>query len=253
MNEYAQQCASNLQQWELRCAELTAQAEAGTGVVGDDDRKVMSPSAMLGRPEDYMTAFPLTLPSACLLLQEHATPVTWKMYSRSEGSSSSSDVSSDSQSSGMAGHHDMNRTAGTPIYSPLSDPGSPAESMGSFMFSPRSELGGGAGGLPFRPPSGSENGGGGGGGGTSAIRAAYEVSGRKKKRCNRNSWNPSVASVSAAAVAATATAAVAVAANATTHHRASVGTTSGCAGEGERVALLVVPASVAATATPRID
>jgi len=207
MGAYARQCATNLQLWEQRCAELTAKAtemgaasSASPGSSGD--RRTVGPSAMLGRPEDYMTAFPLTLP-CCLQPQDQPTVVTWNsiIYSPSEGSASSSDVSSDSQLSVVATPDvSTNGATAMPVYSPSSNPSSPAESLQSFDISPRSEV------LPSNKlPSIAASGKNPGAGVNSALRAAYEVSVRKKRSYHRNSWNPSVVAVSAAIGAADAT------------------------------------------------
>jgi hypothetical protein len=203
MEVYAQQCAANLKLWEVRCAELEPTLDDSTAAATPTAAPTNSLLPAPPKPEDYSTAFPLTLPSAYHFPPEDHSPVTtattkWipRAHSPSGSSTSSADVSSSSSSvPGPGGGSTAAHLPLTPAYSPLSGPASPADSMNFFVLSPRSE------GSGWQPPSspvshqGTARGGTGTGpvvsGATAALRAAYEVSVRKRKRFHRKSWTPS--------------------------------------------------------------
>ena len=171
MRAYAQQCASNLELWEARFAELSAKSEVD---------HVAPAVALIRRPEDFATAFPLTLPSRCLTPHDDQAPVTWhRVYTSSDGSSSCSDGSSESGNT-------MERPCIAAPYSPLSVPASPAESLPPYPFSPRCDF------PPRRPPSSAGSTSSSSNVATTAIRAAYDARVRKKKSFYRTSWNSSV-------------------------------------------------------------
>ncbi|EPQ52062.1 HD-domain/PDEase-like protein [Gloeophyllum trabeum ATCC 11539] len=94
MAKFALQCSSNLQTWEARCAELNVHEDAAL----EDPERSATPARM---PEDFLTVFPLTLPSDFLLPQMLTTvgavapsspPATPSEYSASSIVSPQSEV-----------------------------------------------------------------------------------------------------------------------------------------------------------------
>ena len=179
MEVYARQCAANLKLWELRCTELTpstgdAVAAATDATAGDsasnsatattstETTKMEPPTSTARRPEDYSTAFPLTLPLAYLSPHEDRDRV---VHSPSGSSTSSG--------SSKPGHGDdgIVHAIETPLVcSPPSSSASPADSMNFFVVSPRTTTSSPKSAVGAGVVSGA----------TAALRAAYEVSGRKR-------------------------------------------------------------------------
>ncbi|KAF9467800.1 hypothetical protein BDZ94DRAFT_1155311 [Collybia nuda] len=157
MKTYADTCAANLNSWSTRCTELQAQKI-----------EIPPPITHPRHPDDYMSAFPLTLPPSHRTPQTDDHTLIWPaaIYSQSPGSSSGSSES---------------------------NPCSPTESVSSFIFSPVSDT------SNPRPPSSAGSSGSGAShlngsllvpDGHAAIRAAGQLGIRKQKSMNRNSWSP---------------------------------------------------------------
>jgi hypothetical protein len=170
MKKYADRCTSNLACWMARCKELQAQTTF----------EIPPPLTHPRHPDDYMSAFPLTLPPSHRTPQTEDHTLIWptSTYSRSSDSSSGSSESK---------------------------PCSPCESVSSSTFSPASET------SNPRPPSSAGSSSGSGVShsngnllvldGHAAIRAAGQLGIRRQKSMNRNSWSPySVAGQPRAAV-----------------------------------------------------
>lgn len=145
MQQFADQCTSNLAMWEARCVELTATKEVPPP----------SPKTAPARsPADFLTSFPLTLPTFVLSYQDDQQPAgEWHTYSPSSPSSSSS---SEAIPDNLLGDQ-------------FSPPASPSPSIGSasFILAPRSSS------SSLRTSPTSEA--------TAAMRAAYEAGVRKKR------------------------------------------------------------------------
>lgn len=157
MECFARQCATNLAMWEVH-QELQSSPSAEQFPYSS----VVVPSPR--PPEDYLSSFPLTLPSFVLTPEESHVSEDWhSMYPHSD---SSSDVSSDL-------HVDHPVTFQSP-----SLPASPVPSVGSyFSLAPRSSS---------SSLASSAN------DATQTMRAAYSASVRKKKSFHhRRSWNAS--------------------------------------------------------------
>lgn len=179
LERFAQQCTRNLQTWEARSSELLA---ASPTISLETSDRPTSPSRL---PEDFSSAFPMTLPAHLTMPGEQIDAfLAWHPV---DISSSSSDDSSEHSHPHSEIHTINSHTS--PLPSPLRSPSpilSPCESVGSCLLSPRSENS-----ISFaycRPSNvrsstitGASN----------AIRAAYHASVRKKKSLNRNSWNMS--------------------------------------------------------------
>ena len=155
---FADQCTANLSQWQARCKELENSTQVDCG----------SPrTTSLRHPNDFMSAFPLTLPPSHRSLSEDPILVypTVSLYSQSSDSSSES------------------------------NPCSPSDSVSSFLFSPTSDSSSSNFSAPplsassisskghvnehIGPPNGH-----------AAIRAAGKLGVRKQRSINRNSWSP---------------------------------------------------------------
>ena len=155
---FADQCASNLSQWSARCEELKNATQT-------DHNSPLATSPR--RPNDFMSAFPLTLPAS------HRSPSEDPVLVWPTISSQSSDSCSGSSES---------------------NPCSPSDSVSSFPFSPASDS---SNSNPSAPPlsasstasnshvhiNGPLN-------GHEAIRAAGKLGIRKQRSMNRNSWSP---------------------------------------------------------------
>lgn len=162
MRPYANQCAYNLRKWTQRLKQLEANKQ--------DEHAHLSTSSPR-HPDDFMSAFPLTLPPAHRASHVEEPPSLWPLAP----SDRSSETSSGSSESNLC---------------------SPAGSVSSFVFSPVSDS------SNHRPPSSA-------GSNTSmsnthphpiadghaAIRAAGKLGIRRQKSMNRNSWSPSAFSM----------------------------------------------------------
>jgi len=166
--EFAQQCRENLAIWTARSQQLIASSEeaANSETIATQTQRV----------EEFMSAFPPTLPDRFRVPEEPLSPLM------SHGSVSS-------QSSGSS--HYESCESGPP--SPCASPPLPTPQSPSFSHAQRdiitpssSQL------MHSRPPSVTSvssyntqaN------DATAAIRAAYKASVRKKKSFHRSSWNP---------------------------------------------------------------
>ncbi|KAF8556827.1 HD-domain/PDEase-like protein [Imleria badia] len=163
MQQFAGQCTSNLAMWEARDVELTSTKE-----VPLPSPKSAAPARS---PADFLTSFPLALPTFVLSYQDDQQPAgEWHSYSPSSPiSSSSSDAIPDNV-----------------LADQLSPPASPSPSVGStsFVLAPRSSS------SSLRASSTTS-------GAAAAMRAAYEAGVRKKRSFyNRLSWTADVSPVS---------------------------------------------------------
>lgn len=187
MDQFAQQCTSNLKTWETRSTELRAAAPADAP---DSPTHPMSPSRL---PEDFFGAFPLTLPTHLFTPEEQAeAPASWFPI---EASSSSSEASSEYShpysealpvQSPIIQHRAPSISTTFTAASPLQ---SPSESIGSFLLSPRSDIS-----ISYqhhRPSSAGSTSSFGTSDARTSMQAAYQASVRKKRSLNRNSWNVS--------------------------------------------------------------
>lgn len=196
MAVFAQQCRDNLKQWEERCALLSAPEKHS----GDPPLSCVLLHGHFHSPEDFLSAFPPTLPPD--FLREHVHSVQssdrdsgHEYFDGSTGSPPGSRPStSSSDSSAYSHYHTCSSTSPSPPHFRVSfDPSqtepppphatttqlprleitkSPAASIASAI-STSSSL--------FVDTHHA----------TSAIRAAYKASVRKKKSFHRTSWNPS--------------------------------------------------------------
>ncbi|TFK46808.1 HD-domain/PDEase-like protein [Heliocybe sulcata] len=162
MGRFAQQCLSNLQTWEDRCAQLNVHENA-----------VLEPSCHSMTPQDYLTVFPLTLPSY------FSMPRMWQAFQ--DASTSDASSSSGSRSSSPT-RYTIHVGATAAAVSTPSPPITPSDDSSSII-SPRSEA------FDSLHPTSASNGSQAGNEATAAIRAAYKASVRKKKSFHRNSWN----------------------------------------------------------------
>ncbi|KAG9309586.1 hypothetical protein JVU11DRAFT_10567 [Chiua virens] len=173
MQKFADQCTSNLAMWEARRLKLTSTKE-----VTPPSPKTATP---VRSPEDFLTSFPLTLPTFVLSYQEEQHPAgEWHTYSPSSPSSSSS----------------SDPIPDPPFADQLSPPASPAPSAGSasFILGPRSSS------SSFRTMSTSSR-----SEAAAAMRAAYSAGVRKKRSfCSRYSWTADLSPVSSMTHLATA-------------------------------------------------
>lgn len=165
MQQFADQCTSNLAMWEARCLELTSMKD-----VSPPSPKTVAPARS---PADFLTSFPLALPTFVLSYQDDQHPAgDWHAYPPSSPSSSSS---SEPIPDNLLGD-------------PSSPPISPSPSIGSASFVLASR---------FSSPSLCTN-------STTttkeaavAMRAAYEAGVRKKRSFyNRYSWTADPSPVS---------------------------------------------------------
>ena len=162
MQEFADQCTSNLAMWEARCVELTSTKE-----VPPPSPKSAAPARSAA---DFLTSFPLTLPTFVLTYQDDQQPAgEWHTYSPSSPSSSSS---SEAIPDNLLGDQ-------------LSPPASPSPSIGSasFILAPRSSSSS----LRTSPTSDA----------AAVMRAAYEAGVRKRRSFySRLSWTADLSPVS---------------------------------------------------------
>ncbi|KZT64550.1 HD-domain/PDEase-like protein [Daedalea quercina L-15889] len=166
--EFAQQCRENLAIWIERSEQLTTGA--------DEPSSPTSTATQTQRVEEFLSAFPPTLPDSFRVPEEPLSPL---MSNPSPPSS---------QSSGSS--HYQSCESGPP--SPSASSFMPTPQSPSFpharldISTPSSQL------LHSRPPSlvsvssysTQAN------DATAAVRAAYKASVRKKKSFHRTSWNP---------------------------------------------------------------
>ncbi|KAF8068951.1 hypothetical protein FPV67DRAFT_1414332 [Lyophyllum atratum] len=161
MKPFADTCSNNLRIWTKRLKALEATQNKQTNVS----------SATPRHPDDFMTAFPLTLPPTHRTPQPEEATLVWTTAASSRSSESSS--GSDSNLC------------------------SPSGSVSSFAFSPASEYSS----SNARPPSSADSASVLGSlpplthpshaDARAAIRAAGKLGIRKQKSMNRNSWSPS--------------------------------------------------------------
>lgn len=167
MQRFADQCTSNLAMWEARLK-----------LPSTNERPPSSPerATPTRSPEDFLTSFPLTLPTFVLSYQDDHQPAgEWHTYSPSSPSPSSSS-SSEAIPDNLLGDQ-------------LSPPASPSPSVGStsFVLAPRSSS------SSLRTNSSTS-------GAAAAMRAAYEAGVRKKRSFyNRYSWSADLSPVSSTA------------------------------------------------------
>lgn len=167
MHIYADQCAHNLKLWFARCNELEIEN------AGIRNAPPPTPSTSPRQPDDYLSAFPLSLPPSHRSFHHEAPTLMWPtVFPRSSDSSSSSE----------------------------SNPCSPCDSVGSFILSPTDSS------VSYPRPASSSGSSSSNGHTTSshanclaaipddghtAIRAAGKLATRRQKSLNRNSWSAS--------------------------------------------------------------
>ena len=157
MQPFAEQCVSNLRRWSKRLKQLESSKQVS------DEHFASTPR----HPDEFITAFPLTLPSSHRIVQAEEPRLIWPLASSRQSGESSS---------GSDSH-----------------PCSPSPSVSSFTsesFSlhPPSSTGSWTSCQPLQPSSVSD--------GHAAIRAAGKLGIRKQRSMNRNSWSPSALVVS---------------------------------------------------------
>lgn len=206
---YSQQCRSNLILWEARLAKLLNDDSDGIPsnveiATGDGPPPPTTSSASSRQPEDFASAFPLTLPPSFRVCQDEvaiaipawSTMVPRSAFSSSSGSPPSSTASSDSGIGELPGIVPDPYTHALDSVSP--GPSSPADSISSSIFSPHSDFSN----AHTHPPSssgssvsnvnlGSITANSNASNDNAVIRAAFEVGVRKKKSFHRHSWTPS--------------------------------------------------------------
>ncbi|KIK96208.1 hypothetical protein PAXRUDRAFT_138985 [Paxillus rubicundulus Ve08.2h10] len=155
IQQFAEQCTENLTVWEARCLELTSASELPPP---SSDTTATNPARS---PADFLTSFPLTLPTFVLSYQEdQQLAIEWPTsLPSSPSSSSSSDVTTDNT-----------------LVDQSSPPASPVPSVGStFAIASRSSS------SSLRSNTNES---------AVAMRAAYQVSVRKKRSFHhRYSWS----------------------------------------------------------------
>ncbi|KAI0066906.1 HD-domain/PDEase-like protein [Artomyces pyxidatus] len=176
--EYAAQCNENLELWRLRARALSsstsppADAPLDSILLGRENPHV--PSQL---PEDFLNAFPMTLPTSLLLSAEQCDRPSWPPFCQAHSTAPSS---CDSASS----------CASSPVLPSTIPPLSTASSSPSLSPSeissdaPPSRAISIAGSIVNLGTGNNAN------SGTAAIRAAYKASIRKKTSFHRNSWSP---------------------------------------------------------------
>ncbi|KAG8216928.1 hypothetical protein J3R82DRAFT_7204 [Butyriboletus roseoflavus] len=167
MQQFADQCTSNLAMWEARRLELTSTKEVPPPP--PPPPKTVAPARS---PADFLTSFPLTLPTFALSCQDYLHPAgEWHTYSPSSPSSSSSFEAI------------PDNLLGDPS-SPLVSP-SPSIGSASFILAPRSSSSS----LCTNSTTTSEA--------AVAMRAAYKAGVRKKRSFySRSSWTADLSPVS---------------------------------------------------------
>ncbi|KAH9933825.1 uncharacterized protein B0H18DRAFT_982263 [Fomitopsis serialis] len=166
--EFAHQCRENLEIWTERSEQLTAGSEEAASPE--------STATQTQRVEEFMSAFPPTLPDRFRIPDEPLSPFM-------------SHCSVSSQSSGSSHYESCESGPPSPCAtSPLPTPQSPSfpHAQRDIATPSSSQL------MYSRPPSVTSvsshstqaN------DATAAIRAAYKASVRKKKSFHRSSWNP---------------------------------------------------------------
>jgi hypothetical protein len=181
MEPFATQCTSNLKTWEARSSELAATTPAAPP---EAPNHPVSPSRL---PNNFFTAFPMTIPTHLVTPEEQAE--AFGAWHPIEGSSSSSDVSSEHSPRLDTQFTNSQLPSIYSTYTPMSPTLSPVESVGSSLLSPRDQS------FPshYQRPSSAGSSSSVASDATTAIRAAYQSSIRKKRSMNRNSWNASLA------------------------------------------------------------
>ena len=187
MAPFVESCGENLRIWQERYSKLSVQTEPGD-VNASSISNSLPPFQM---PEDFLTAFPPTLPRSFLAQFENAGvpfDLTSAVLTRSSGSSPGSRRSSADSTS--YSHYETCSSS-----SPSPPPHQPSHSVLAHLSrleitaSPTPSNGRAASitsASSFINPQDA----------TAAIRAAYDASVRKKKSFHRSSWNPTPAEVS---------------------------------------------------------
>ncbi|GJE96534.1 3',5'-cyclic-nucleotide phosphodiesterase [Phanerochaete sordida] len=196
MGDFARQCKDNLKQWEARCAALSAPEKHS----GDPPLNRFVPHGHFHSPEDFLSAFPPTLPRDFLREHVHSVQSSDRdsAHEYFDGSSASPPGSrpstSGSDSSAYSHYHTCSSTSPSPPHFRVSFDPMQAELPQPIAMPtqlPRLEI--------TKSPAASIASAGSNSSSlfinthdaTSAIRAAYKASVRKKKSFHRTSWNPS--------------------------------------------------------------
>jgi len=165
MQQYADRCQDNLDLWNRRTAELLKKEPSSKPVNGT------APPECYGT-EDFITAFPLTLPTTLLTEEPQSDP---------DNQSSCGSCSSPSVSGKRLEDPAPNQKI-SPISSPPSPPSSILPSSLSSIQRPETAMSISSQSTKSIVSALSES--------ASSIRAAYKASVRKKKSFHRTSWNP---------------------------------------------------------------
>ncbi|KAI0676581.1 HD-domain/PDEase-like protein [Trametes maxima] len=195
LGEFAKQTRENLSLWQARAAELLAEQESPQGGLGTP---LTWPSQA---PNDFLNAFPPTLPESFRTPDEWPYPVSYHHHHRL----SSVAPSSASSSSSTPSHYESCESSlPSPTFSPVLEPAAsppPVSPSISGLLPPRLEVStqpqSRAPSVASNAPSTSTSVFSITNEATAAIRAAYKASVRKKKSFHRSSWNPSPTAVSA--------------------------------------------------------
>ncbi|EIW55345.1 HD-domain/PDEase-like protein [Trametes versicolor FP-101664 SS1] len=189
--QFASQSRENLALWQTRAAELAAQPNE----LSPDapETPLTWPSQA---PNDFLTAFPPTLPESFRQPEEMSYPMVYHHHHRL----SSVAPSTSSSSSTPSQYESCESSLPSPTFSPVLEPASaspPASPSIQGSLPPRLEL------PQSRPQSVASNAPSTSASvfsitneATAAIRAAYKASVRKKKSFHRSSWNPSPTAMS---------------------------------------------------------
>ena len=158
MQPFADQCVSNLRRWSKRLRQLESSKQESAGHFTSTPR----------HPDEFITAFPLTLPSSHRVVQAEEPRLIWPLASSRQSGESSS--GSDSHPCSPSPSVSSFTSESFPLH-----PGSSSGSCTSFCTQPP----------PSSPVSDCH----------AAIRAAGKLGIRKQRSLNRNSWSPSAFSM----------------------------------------------------------
>jgi len=158
MQPFAEQCVSNLRRWNKRLKQLESSKQDSAGHCASTPR----------HPDEFITAFPLTLPSSHRIVHAEEPRLIWPLASSGQSGESSS--GSDS--------HPCSPSPSVSSFTSDSFPLHPPSSAGSWTSCATQ---------PPQPSHVSD--------GHAAIRAAGKLGIRKQKSMNRNSWSPSAFSM----------------------------------------------------------
>lgn len=181
MSVYADQCATNRSIWQARLDDLLSKHESDLPNYPPVPYRSISPQ----QPQDYLTVFPLTLPTEFIQSEGSDTSMT-ATANRSPNGSMSHLAASRSPSPFLPAHNHAIPSISTNSISASSPTSLFSHSditsaTSSSPASPRSDR-------SFRLPAADSS---------TSLRAAVALSVRNKKSFHRSSWTPSPSSLSA--------------------------------------------------------